>query len=238
MNRLPVLLLLSLVFLLSGCSFLPVRPTQGQAIIDWVDFVKLNGHTYTSVWNRALADPKLVGEEAGHVNFKVADVVTDPYYRTQDGDAAFLGIGTKLYRVEGFSKEELLAAPDPNQPQGYRLYATEGAVQRASSIFDDLTANRISRIELYADYWRTPPFRTLVQAEKDAFFRLLASGLDSPGYSPFTQSGDPAYTQMVLYTGEPLAYTFSLADDGRHVFFHPQETRLVDNAIRAYLQQP
>ncbi|MNC82096.1 hypothetical protein D3C87_2139950 [compost metagenome] len=47
---------------------------------------------------------------------------------------------------------------------------------------------------------------------------------------------DPAYYQMVFYTGDPIVYSFSLTDDDAQVYFHPDGTRLLDPAVRTLLR--
>ncbi|MNL83443.1 hypothetical protein D3C87_2110920 [compost metagenome] len=43
------------------------------------------------------------------------------------------------------------------------------------------------------------------------------------------------YYHMVFYTDSPLAYSFTILDDGNQVCFYPMGTRLVDSAIRSLL---
>ena len=91
------------VMLLGGCSRFNPDSFGQSSTIDWVDFVKLHGKSYTGTFQSVIGDAAAVTPQVvGEVSFKVAEVVTNPSYRTKDGDAAFLDIGTKLYRVDGF----------------------------------------------------------------------------------------------------------------------------------------
>jgi hypothetical protein len=81
------------------------------SIIDWVDFVRFHGIIYLSKTEagRPLRQSDL-GIRSAVVRFKVADVVHDIAYRVRDGDAAFLAIGTPLFRVKGYASTFRLAA--------------------------------------------------------------------------------------------------------------------------------
>lgn len=84
-------------------------PTALRAIIDWVDFVQVEGVVYGSVHGMNLTDADL-GPALAVVQHQVSTDVEDPSYRLQDGDAAFLTVGTQLYPVAGFAPTFRLAA--------------------------------------------------------------------------------------------------------------------------------
>lgn len=227
---------LTTFLLLCGCSGIGGNPIKGNAVIDWVDFVKFNGHSYTGVWEAVLQNPDdVAGEVAGKVAFKVGDVVTNPSYRTKDGDAAFLAIGTELLRVRGYAEDELLAVRDASLIGGYRLYAEDGFAKTMRMNYADIPKAQVTRVELYRD-GSVEPFKTLEGADQKRFIALLDSGQDTPNYSPANQQGDPAYYRMVFFADGPLAYQFTIADDGVNVFFSPWETRLVDAEVRGLLK--
>ncbi len=80
--------------------------------IDWIDFVELNGIQYVAASldvGRPLEEGDLRPEFA-QVRFKLHGNMRDPSYQPKDGDAAFLGAGTPLYRVKGYNPEFRLAA--------------------------------------------------------------------------------------------------------------------------------
>jgi len=227
---------------LCGCSGIPGlsglsgNPIRGNAIIDWVDFVKLNGHSYTGLWEAAIQDPSdVTNQAAGKVKFKVGDVVSNPNYRTKDGDAAFLAIGTELLRVQGFAAEELLAVRDTGVIGGYRLYAEDGFAKTLRLRYADLPKDRVTRVELYRE-GNAEPYRTLQGADRERFLALLDGGRDTANYNPANRNGDPVYRRMVFYTDGPLAHSFMIVDDGENVFFSPWETRLVDDEVRELLR--
>jgi len=220
-----------------GISGTAGNPIKGNAIIDWVDFVKFNGHSYTGLWEAVLQNPGDVAEEvAGKVKFKVGDVVTNPGYRTKDGDAAFLEIGTELLRVRGFAEDELLAVRDETLIGGYRLYAEDGFAKTLRMNYADIPKAQVTKIELYHDS-NIDPYRTLAGTDRERFIALLDGGRDTRDYNPANQHGDPEYRRMVFYvSGGPFAYSFMIADDGVNVFFSPWETRLVDAEVRELLR--
>lgn len=204
---------------------------KGNAIIDWVDFVKMNGRSYSGLYAGVLVDGRDVTDHAvGEVKFMVSGAVSNPEYKTKDGDAAFLPIGTKLFEVKGFKPEELVAVEDKNVVGGYRLYAEDAYFKTIHRNFKDVPYDKVSQIELYKMN-DTAPYRTLAGSEKTEFIHLLRSGENSPNYNPSSENGDPVYYHMVFYTDEPIAHSFSIADDGEHVYFHPWDTSIVDNRI-------
>ena len=105
------------LMLLAGCGDSPATTTTvsagvdapapcpgahaaGNAAIDWVDFVRVRGRMYLSTGettgSTVAADS--TGEVRAHVLCRIADVVGNPDYRVQDGDAAYLPAGTDLRR--------------------------------------------------------------------------------------------------------------------------------------------
>jgi hypothetical protein len=101
--------------------------------------------------------------------------------------------------------------------------------------YKDVPKDKLERVELYRSN-EVKPYKTLYDREKQRFIELLESGKDTPNYTPQNKTGDPVYYQMVFFTDEPIAYAFSLADDGTNVYFSPWDTRLVSDEIRELIQ--
>jgi hypothetical protein len=74
----------------------------GSAVIDWVDFVKLEGTSYSSDHAYGEVTQEDLGEVLARTRCKLADVVTDPRYRSQDGDAGYLEPGTEIRELVGY----------------------------------------------------------------------------------------------------------------------------------------
>lgn len=222
---------------LGGCGSSGSHSNKAVVSIDWVDFVKLDGHSYSGTFQSVIGDPGAVTDDVvGKVKFNVADAVHDPGHKTKDGDAAFLAIGTKLYRVEGYGTDRLLAAEDETRIGGYRLYRGEDADDVLHDGYSDVPKDKIERIELYRGQ-ETKPYKTLQDGEKDAFMQVLESGQEEQGYSPQTGDHDPAYYEVVFYVGGPLAFVCTMSDDDVHVAFYPSEARIVDDRIRQWIHR-
>lgn len=86
---------------LAGCSdrFL----TTEQTIIDWVDFVKWDGSTYSMNYDSDSEDRQWQkAQKLGEVRFTL-DGNAGVNYKTKDGDASYLPKGTEIYAIEGYS---------------------------------------------------------------------------------------------------------------------------------------
>lgn len=237
MNKWFILFLTAMAIVVGGCSQ-KMNPIESNTIIDWVDFVKLEGKSYRGLYNHVIKDPNLVTDQVvGEVNFKVAGVVTNSNYKTKDGDAAFLAEGTKLYRVEGFGPDEIIAAKDESTIGGYRLYSEEEFFKTIVRHYPDMPKDRVEHIQLF-EQGEVQSFRTLTGEEVSRFIALLDSGDDKSDFTPDRTNGDPIGYTMVFYTDGPLAYAYHLEDDGKSVFFHPWHTRVVDDEIRKFLERP
>lgn len=117
MHRLAIIT--AVLALLTGCSSFQDLNAESNPIvnkptvmINWVDFIKLNGITYHAVRpgsGRSL-DKADLGPEFAKAQFKVSENVHEPGYQTKDGDTAFLDRDTPIYTVQGYAPEFRLAA--------------------------------------------------------------------------------------------------------------------------------
>ncbi len=85
----------------------------GNAIMDWVNFIRFGGHEYLSKARRGGGDQveeSRLGEVLYRVAFHVDANLVPGDYRPRDGDAAFLPPGTAIHSVDGHSPSETLAA--------------------------------------------------------------------------------------------------------------------------------
>lgn len=116
----------------TGQGIIPA-PTP-RAVIDWVDFVNVNGIMYVAnIDNRA--SKQLVSADLGPqfatVKFKLQGNVSDSNYHPKDGDAAFLDPGTSIYTVKGYATTFLLAAYRSDQFIRYVVDRNSGATTGA-----------------------------------------------------------------------------------------------------------
>lgn len=232
------LLIISLL-VLSSCEGRGIyNPTKSirQVSIDWVDFVKLEQGKYRGVIDSVIANPSLVTEEVvGEVKFNVADEVTNPNYRIQAGDAAYLPIGTKLFRVEGFEPSELIAAEDKHSINGFRIYKAEDAITDYVKNFNEIVKHKIERIEWYS-FNEKDLLSTVTGEESKELVNFIRAGEANSQYSPSYNEQDPSYYRFVIYNGAPLAYSFTVVDDGENVVFYGDEMMImVDRNILKWL---
>jgi len=227
--RIKLVFVMTLVIvLLCGCS---QNPFAGRASIDWIDFVKVKGDTYTGFKEIILKNADDVTDVVvSEVRFNVSNV-TNSKYRIKNGDAGYLEKGAMLYRVTGFKEKDLIAAKDDKLIGGYRLYAGEGFQQNLELHYPDMLKKNVVRVDLHIEN-ELQPYKSLAGSEMDRFIQLLSNGTDQDGYT----SGAHAAYVMVFYTDGPLGYSYRLIDDGDHVSFTPNQTRLVDSAIRELIQ--
>jgi len=227
--------ILSLLLLFSfGCRGI-MNPIKGipEASIDWVDFVKLKNGQYTGMREVVLADPELITEDVvGEVEFKVGDVVTNGKYRIQRGDAAYLEKGTKLYRVEGYDPSELIAAHDEQSINGYRIYVANDKEEKFRRSFTEIINHDIEKMEWYSLYEHDPIVSLDAEQSKELIGLLQAGKPNSGNYNV----NDAEHYELVIYYGEPLAYSYSIIDDGQRVLFRGDEnTLLIDQQITQWL---
>ncbi|MEI4770406.1 hypothetical protein WAX74_12240 [Psychrobacillus sp. FJAT-51614] len=203
-----------------------------HTIIDFVDFVKINDKEYEALYSVIIADPKNIGEKIGEVKFKVSDNVSNPSYRTKDGDAAFWDKGTEIFSVT--NREDLIAIKDESIVNGYRIYYSRSDDNNFKYHYKDINLESIIKIELYDG--NTTLTNTLKNdTEINDLLSILNEGTVSSSFSPNTTQGYPVSYQIVLYSEEEIAYYYSLFFDGNVWFWHPWDTSIISNEIEFYL---
>lgn len=231
-KRLLLVMLMLAIAMLSGCAH---NPFTGQATIDWIDFVKINGKTYTGFRENVLKNPAdVIDEVVREVKFNVENV-SNPKYRTKNGDASYLEKGAKLYRVKGVKEKDLIAAKDVKSIGGYRLYAGENYKFARGLQYGEVDKKKVVEVRLYRQN-SLKPDNTLTGSEMDRFMQLLGSGTDQARFTPQLKEGYPVTYKMVFYTDGPIGHAFDLFDDGTHVYLEHEQTRLFDQEIRSFLE--
>jgi hypothetical protein len=107
--------LLGALALLTVCTLASCGVSSGSSI-HWADFVQFDGIFYlrqVEMNGRALT-AKDLGAQYATVKFELNGQETNPSYRRRDGDAAYLPVGTSVYRVTGYPPTFLLAAREPS----------------------------------------------------------------------------------------------------------------------------
>lgn len=199
----------------------------GHVVIDWIDFIKWNGVTY-------VADPTLgpelaptaVGGQIGTVRKKVADVVNDTRYQTQDGDAAVLSIGTAIYALKDYRRSFRIAV----QTSGVRLY--EADTDPHATVGSDLLdlAGKVAAIEITAGVGET---RTVSDAA--TVNRLIELVLNSPvnqSIQPPDTSADRITFHFADGSRSERAFWPSAALLGRGIVVPREFVQIVTDALR------
>jgi hypothetical protein len=225
--------LLFMIILVVGCN---QHGTHTE--IDWVDFIKWQGKEYHAVYNGFISDPSLIGDKIGVTNFKVSENITDTGYKTKDGDAAFLPKGTALYNIKNMTG--FIAVKDEFQINGYQLYVEYNSKQDRFW-FKHIPLEKVKKIETYAIDPQNYVDRTLQHTfsgkeEIENILSLLTSSKTNANYEPDMKDGDPIMYEMTFHTGDPIAYKISIHYDKVHYYFHPDDTNIIDERIKVFLE--
>lgn len=179
-----VFILLMITVMAAGCArFLPQRPT---VMIDWIDFVKLNGITYDAVMSKdgqALVSDDL-GEVFGTVRFEVSGNVTWTGYKIKDGDAAYLPAGTQIYRVKGYDPKFRVAARRDGQVTLYEA-DTNPAAKVGSDLLD--LEGKVDHIVIRSMVDGSPLSEI---RQPDVVAEMVGAVLTAPVFGPGARGGD------------------------------------------------
>jgi hypothetical protein len=226
------------LLLLAGCQHSLFR---GNAVIDWVDFIKWDGISYDGIRSGVLSDETFIGEKIGTVQFKVSDNVTNPNYKTKNGDAAFHEKGTEIYSIKG--APHLLAVKSEHTINGYDVYFAREDTEYKWH-FKDMPMDRVTKVEIYQSPTVNNEQYDLISNLNNAgevreFLNLLQNSEEKPDFQPNMENGDPTYYEMIFYIdGEPIAYKYNLAFDGATYFWYPWDTSVISGEIGSFLDSP
>ncbi|MFP7298051.1 hypothetical protein [Neobacillus niacini] len=227
-------LFILLLFVLAGCRS---TPFDGHAVIDWVDFIKWEDIDYDGIYSGVLADEKYLGEKLGSVKYKVADNVTNPNYKIQNGDAAFHEKGTEIFSIKG--QPNLIAVKDSSQINGYKVYQSRD-LDNQQWHFKNAALDKVYEVEIYQPY--TTEGNKLLgkytsSEEITHLIQLLQNGTEASNYSPNMENGDPDFYQIVLYSEQPIAYKYDIQYDGTSYYWYPWEAAILSNEIGDFLKE-
>ena len=176
----------------------PDAEGQPQAIIDWVDFVRVDGRMYGRYGDSSPArvDPSLIGPVHSRVLCTIGEVVSNPDFRMRDGDASFLPIGTELHRFSVARPALRLAV----QVDGtWRVYEVMDA-PRARTGADLLDLGGVTSVELRDADTAERVLATVDDPE--SVRRLVAAVLAAPVFaSPPDDLGSPVFVRFLLADG-------------------------------------
>ena len=218
---------LLLVFL-AGCS-----KFEQSVIIDWVDFMKFNDTMYTNSYSKELASEQYLGEVVSTVKFKLDENVTNTFYKSKNGDAAYLEKGTKIYEVIGV--EGVYAVKDArNSINGYQIYEENG-----DSRFEKVEQSDIHKIEIH-EMLPTGGYRFVKSLENKAdiqsFLTLLNTSEVNLNFEPNNDKQDPFYFSVLFYHDGPIVDSYTICFDGTTYYWFPFETAILTEEMATYLQ--
>ncbi|MED3553269.1 hypothetical protein [Cytobacillus praedii] len=222
------------LLLLTGCRSMPL---EQHSVIDWVDFIKLDGQTYDGVYSGVLADQNLVNKMIGTVQFKVADNVKNSNYKIKNGDAAFHEKGTQIFNIKGHPN--LIAVKSESSINGYQVYYSRDKIDYKWH-FKDMPTEKVKKIEVYQAYTSegNKLISEITQVEEvKSLLHLLVNSKENPTFEPNTEKGDPTYYEMIFYTEDPIAFKFGIQFDGSIYFWHPWVTAVLSNDIQRFIDQ-
>lgn len=125
----------------------PPPDAEGDAQIDWVPFVKVDGRRYEAVQSPAenLVTESALGDVVATVSCRIGDVVGDPQFRARDGDAAYLPAGTELRTFASANPELRLAVRENGEWRVYEVGEVPGA-RTGADVLD--LAGGVVKVEL------------------------------------------------------------------------------------------
>ncbi|MGE7603469.1 hypothetical protein ACQKL5_13420 [Peribacillus sp. NPDC097675] len=220
---------------LLACSLFLVSCNAQESIIEWVDFVKINGNHYDRIHTGILADSASIGEKIGEVKFKVAGHVNDANYKTKEGDASFWEKGTKVFSIKG--KPEFAAIKAKDEINGYAIYHKVSKDQTFQGKYQDID-KAIRQIEIYKEDKDNHPvlLRTLSEKQEiQGLTQILNEGKTNSSFNPNTTQGDPITYRLAFYTEEPIAYLYPLFYDGEQWFWIPWDTDLLSDEVERFI---
>lgn len=234
MKKWSMLIFILILLVLTGC-----RPSAfgGHVVIDWVDFVQIDGKHYYGIHSGVLADESFIGEKIGTVKFKVADNVKNPSYKIKDGDAAFHEKGTEIFQIKDYPY--LIAVKDAHSLNGYSVYFSSDDIEYQWH-FNDMPLEKVERIEIYQN---DPPagkklISKLTKSEEiNDFLQLLVDSEENPNFQPYSGSTDPIFYEMFFYTDDPIAYKYYMQFDGETYFWNPWDTSILSDEIQIFINR-
>lgn len=169
-----------------------------MAIIDWGDFVRHDGISYSashSSLGRQIANADL-GAERFRIKNTVSLTTCDPYYRPVDGDAAYVTTGEPVFEVKGYAPAFRVAARRNNMLVLYEA-DTNPAARRGADLMD--IEGKVKSIALLDQKTgRMPVSRLTDRARVDGLVRIIAAASIDPNYPAPRSTGPVDYVQLAF----------------------------------------
>ena len=202
-----------------------------ETIIDWIDFIKMDGEQYEALYTAVIAEEKFIGTKMGEIDFKVSDNIDDPAYRIQNGDAAFWEEGTVVYHIK--NRPDLIAVKDDNEINHYRIYQSDSTEEMWR--FEHIDKEDIIKIEIWEDETNPKRLQT-ISNEKDINALLAILEESKQREEDVFYENDPDSYGIVLYQEEPIAYYFPLFHYEGEWYWLPWEEEILTDDIKEYME--
>lgn len=204
----------------------------GHAEIDYVNFFQFNGIRYisglTPDFGRALTASDL-GPVFAKVHAKLSGNVSDPNYRPQDGDAAYLEPGAPVYEVKGYAAAFRLAAYLNGRLDLYEV-DTNPRARVGADLLD--IGGKVSAIDIISEQDGSTLLATI--GDQAEVRRLVAMVLAAPVNQAIVSSSGPGYVvNFRLADGTAAARIFTPAQNllGRGILVPPAFSDAIHAAV-------
>ncbi|MCR2823729.1 hypothetical protein [Lederbergia panacisoli] len=219
--------IIACILLLTGCNQL----FQSNVVIDWVDFLQFEGEEYLGS-QLEIADPNLIGEKIGEIKHMLEGNVRNPNYKSKNGDAAFLSVGTVLYEIK--NEPNLIAIRDKDSINGYKIYYKMDKWKDFPSILKD----EVARVQLFDEVsYNQFILRKAITEKKDIsqLIDILQSGKTDTTVA-FDYSNPKMSSYVILvYTSAPVAEKIPFFFDGEQYFWYNHDSEVMPDEIEEVL---
>jgi hypothetical protein len=239
LNKAVLLALALCMMALVGCRNNSAQGTiehsQVISTVDWADFIKINGHTYTRSKNGALTDPAQLGASVGTISFNVADHVHDSQYAIKDGDAAFLAAGTSVYSIGGYANDEIVAVKDDKAFNGYGLYIDDQHKSEVSMSLDSINESQVIKASIEQDSPEHPLIVELEGGSAKFFTGLLNRNETADTFRPDKENANPMKYRFILSSGAAVGLIDYIYYDGNRYYRNKPNPTALPAAMGYYL---
>ncbi|PYI55426.1 hypothetical protein [Paenibacillus flagellatus] len=227
-----------LPFVLSALAAIALTATAcAQVIVDWVDFVRLDGRTYEAQWEAVVADPSRIGQEVGSVKHMLNGNVKRANYKSKDGDAAYLDKGTKLLSLTGVDAEAAVVVADGRYPNGYKVYANRDDAGMLERIRAEPEPGKTAKVDwIREEGTSVEPYRTVEGDEAGTLVRLLVSPAAEPEQRGIGSGAQASYYSAVVYTDSPFAVRIRIRCETAGCYRQDDRSGKLPDEVRAFLE--
>jgi hypothetical protein len=169
-----------------------------MAAIDWSDFVRHDGISYSA--SHSILGRPITSSDLGAERFRVKNTVSlttcDPHYRAVDGDAGYVATGEPVFAVKGYAPTFRLAARSHGQLVLYEADSNPAA-RRGADLLD--IEGKVKSIALLDQKTgRTAVSRLTDRSRVDSLVRIIANASIDPNYPSPQSTGPVDYAHLAF----------------------------------------